>query len=84
MSTMTDVSLEKAPDVTFITCHICFEWYLLKNAMKKCGIVKIINQYQIYKFKHHVDSSKLHEKILEGKQSHKDEETKSKDNLGII
>ena len=51
--------LEKSPDGTFITCHICFEWEPSKTAVKKCDIVTIINLYQIYNFKQHVESSKL-------------------------
>ena len=44
--------------------------------MKKCGIVKMINPYQIYNFKQPVGSSKIYENIFERKQFHKDEENK--------
>ena len=38
----------------------------------------MIIMYQIYNFKHNDNSSKLHGKILEGKQPHKSEEDKKR------
>ena len=46
--------------------------------MKKCGIVTMINPYQIYNLKQHIESSQLHGGILERKQFHKDDEAKNR------
>ena len=76
MSTMRNVSLEKSPYGIFITCNICFECHPSNTGMKKYGIVKMINTYLIYNLKNHVESSKVHGKILERKQFHEYKESK--------
>ena len=78
---MRDVSLEKSPDGTFITCWF-LKWYLLNTDMNKCGIFTMRNLHQIYNFKENVGSSKLYEKYWEQNNSKKIRNPKSEEKLG--
>ena len=76
MSTMRYVSWTNHQIVPLLLVMF-FLWDPSKTAMNKCGMVTMINTYQIYKFKQHVESIKLHKNFLERKQFHKDKEAKN-------
>ena len=74
--------LDKSPDVTFITCRICFKCSPPKTSLNKCGIIKMINLYKIYNFKNNVESSKLQNKCWKRNNSTNMRKLNSKEMLG--
>ena len=59
----------------YICCKICFDWSPDNDAMgKKQGLIKMRGPFQIYNFKQHVKSSKVHKRSLNEKARVEDEE----------